>query len=141
MLLAEEIIGAPGSPPRDYKFLVFDGDVALVEVDVDRYTTHKLRFYLPDWSPLEVQQGVYPLAPLEPAPAGLNDMLAAASVLGSGFDFMRVDLYNVGRDVYFGEVTPYPAGGTTPFLPASFDAELGVRWKLPRIAGPRLVQS
>jgi teichuronopeptide biosynthesis TupA-like protein len=132
MLLAEEVIGNPGSPPRDYKFWVFDGDVAVIDVDVDRFTTHQLRFYLPDWSPLEVQAGVYPLAPLEPAPASLDSMLAAAAELGSGFDFIRVDLYNIGREVYFGEVTPYPSGGMTPFLPASFDAELGARWTLPR---------
>jgi hypothetical protein len=131
-LLAEEVIGTPGSPPRDYKFLVFEGDVVVIEVDVGRYSTHQLRFYLPDWSPLEVQAGVYPLPPLEPAPANLDRMLAAAAELGSGFDFIRIDLYNIGGDVYFGEVTPYPASGLVPFFPASFDVELGARWTLPR---------
>jgi hypothetical protein len=132
MLLAEEVIGTPGSPPRDYKFLVYEGDVAFVEVDVGRHSVHQLRFYLPDWSPLEVQASVYPLAPLEPAPAGLDRMLAAAAELGSGFDFIRIDLYNIGQDVYFGEVTPYPTSGLTPYFPASFDLELGARWTLPQ---------
>lgn len=132
MFLAEEIIGTPGSPPRDYKFLVFDGDIAVVEVDAGRYSVHQLRYYLPDWSPLEVQAGVYPLTPLEPAPASLDRMLAAAAELGSGFDFMRIDLYNIGREVYFGEFTPYPASGLVPFFPFSFDVELGARWTLPQ---------
>ena len=131
MFLAEEVLGNAGSPPRDYKFLVFDGDVAVIEVDVGRFTGHQLRFYLPDWSPLEVQAGAYPLAPLEPPPARLDRMLRAAADLGSGFDFMRVDLYSTGGEVYFGEVTPYPASGIAPFVPAAFDAELGDRWTLP----------
>lgn len=131
MLLAEEVLGTPGSPPPDYKFFVFDGDVAAIQVDVGRHSIHQRRLYLPDWSPLNVQYGKYALPALEPPPAGLDRMLAAAAELGSGFDFIRVDLYNISGTVYFGEFTPYPTSGLDRFIPASFDTELGARWKLP----------
>jgi hypothetical protein len=131
LLLAEEVIGEPGSPPPDYKFFVFGGDVAAIQVDTGRHLVHRRRLYLPDWSPLDVRSGYWPLAATEPPPAGLDRMLAVAAELGAGFDFIRVDLYDVSEKVFFGEVTPYPGGGLDRFVPASFDAELGARWKLP----------
>jgi hypothetical protein len=137
VLLAEEAIGAPGSPPRDYKFFVFDGDVATVEVHTDRYSRHAMRIYRPDWSPLNVRCGNFPLAKLEPPPAGLPRMRAVAAALGSDFDFMRIDLYNVDGEVYFGEFTTYSGSGLDIYTPASFEAELGARWRLPEMPRPK----
>jgi hypothetical protein len=132
LLLAEELIGVPGSPPSDHKFYVFAGQVAAVEVHTDRFTNHSLRWYLPDWTPLEVTYGDSLLGPAESTPPGnFEKMLAIAGELGRSFDFMRVDLYNVDGEVFFGEVTPYPASGIERFDPASFDEELGAKWELP----------
>ena len=131
MLLAEEVIGTPGSPPPDYKFFVFEGDIAAIQVDVGRHSVHQRRLYLPDWSPLNVQYGMHALPPPEMRPAGLHRMLAAAAELGSEFDFIRIDLYDIDGKVYFGEFTPYPCSGFDRFIPVSFDTELGARWKLP----------
>jgi hypothetical protein len=135
LLLAEETIGLPGAPPPDYKFFVFNGDVAAVQVDVGRFSAaHQRRLYLPDWTPLEVEYGGFPLAPAESPPVGLNRMLAAATELASGFEFIRIDLYDICGEVYFGEFSPYPCGGLARFIPASFDAELGARWELPELS-------
>jgi TupA-like ATPgrasp len=132
VLLAEELLGAPDSPPLDYKFYVFAGEVAAIEVHADRFTDHRLRWYLPDWTPLEVTYGKYQLSPAEPTPpSNLKQMIVIASELGRSFDFMRVDLYNVDGEIFFGELTPYPASGNERFDPVSFDSELGAKWKLP----------
>ncbi len=131
LLLAEELLGVPNSPPSDYKFFVFAGQVEAVQVDVDRQTAHRRRLYLPDWSPLEVSNGRYPLAPVEPPPANLDEMLAVARELGRPFDFIRVDLYSIDGDTAFGEVTPYPGSAQQRFVPGSFDFELGAKWLLP----------
>lgn len=135
LLLAEEVIGEPGPAPPDYKFFVFGGEVAAIQVDTDRHTEHRRRLYLPDWSPLDVRCGPFELAPVQAPPPGLGRMLAAAAELGTGFDFIRADLYDVAGTVWFGEVTPYPGGGLDRFVPASFDAELGARWELPSLNG------
>ena len=54
-----------------------------------------------------------------------------ASRLSDGMDMLRVDLYSVGDDVWFGEYTPYPCGGTSRYSPRSFDVEFGAKWTLP----------
>jgi TupA-like ATPgrasp len=131
LLLAEEMIGEPGSPAPDYKFFTFGGDVAAVQVDTGRHSVHRRRLYLPDWTPLEVRSGNHPLAAIEPAPPGLGRMLAVAAQLGAGVDFIRIDLYDVRGGVWFGEVTPYPGSGLDRFVPAS----LGARWELPVSSG------
>ena len=45
-------------------------------------------------------------------------MLEVAETLGAAFDFVRVDLYDVGGEVWFSELTPYPGGGLDRFDPA-----------------------
>jgi hypothetical protein len=133
LLIAEELIGAPDSFPADYKFFVFAGEVAAIEVHTDRFTDHSYRWYLPDWTPLSVTCGKgFQLAPVDLMPPGnFAKMTAVAAELGRSFDFMRVDLYSVDGEVYFGELTPYPSSGLECFEPVSFDSELGTKWKLP----------
>ena len=64
-------------------------------------------------------------------PDELPELLTAAARLAAGFDFLRVDLYAVDGTVVFGEHTPYPGNGLARICPASFDLELGARWRLP----------
>lgn len=126
-LMAEERLG-DHCVINDYKFYVFGGVPRLIHVDTDRFSNHKRRFYTTDWQPLEYRN-VYPLAPVQPPPKCLDKMLTAAADLGRAFDFIRVDLYDVDGEVYFGELTPYPGGGMEPFTPQSVDRELGDFWK------------
>ncbi|MCA1601571.1 MAG: hypothetical protein LC776_08000 [Acidobacteria bacterium] len=128
--LVEEWIADGDVAPTDYKLLVFNGVVQLVDVNSDRFSNRRRRLYRPDWTPLEVIHGS-PLAEVQEPPAGLDIMLAAAQDVGAGFDFIRVDFYETTRGVYFGETTPYPSGGLTPFTPTWLDHELGSRWQLP----------
>ena len=60
-------------------------------------------------------------------------MLEAASSVGREYDFIRVDLYDVEGHIYFGEITPYPAGGVVPFSDREFDLWLGSQWTLPTL--------
>jgi hypothetical protein len=132
VLLAEELIGVPGSPPSDYKFYVFAGEVAAIEVHSDRFIGHRIRWCLPDWTPLEVSVGNFQPSTEETEPPGnFEKMVAIAGELGRPFDFMRVDLYSVDDEIFFGELSPYPGSGIDPFVPSSFDDELGAKWTLP----------
>ncbi|MDQ2811084.1 MAG: hypothetical protein M3Z75_04190 [Actinomycetota bacterium] len=130
--LAEELLGPPGSPPSDYKIFVFGGNPEIIEM-VNRYDGNQQRLYRPDWSPLDVLYGPQGIAPVAPPPPDLDRMLAIAQQLGQPFDFIRVDLYDVGGSIVFGELTPYPCGGLERFRPASFDRELGEKWQLPTL--------
>jgi hypothetical protein len=56
-------------------------------------------------------------------------MLQVAETLADEFDFIRVDLYSVGGQTYFGELTCYPAGGFARFIPTKYDFIFGEKWK------------
>jgi teichuronopeptide biosynthesis TupA-like protein len=136
LLLAEEFLGRAGEPPADHKFLVFGGRVRLVQVDTGRFGGgHQRRLYTPDWTPLTVREHVPP-GPVTPAPPSLPAMTAIAETLGQEFDFIRVDLYDVAGEIWFGELTPYPGGGLDPFDP-ELDRRLGREWELPPRAAVR----
>jgi len=56
-------------------------------------------------------------------------MVGIAEQLAAEFEFARVDLYQYGSRVVFGEITHYPEGGSALFEPREFDRALGEMWK------------
>ena len=132
VLLIEERIPTPdGEAPVDYKFFVFDGRVELIQVNRGRFGKRQTTTFLDaDWRQLPVRWRIHPVA-VEERPLELDKMLEIASVLGAGWDFIRVDLYAVDGDVWFGEYTPYPGTGMLRYEPMSFDLEQGRQWRLP----------
>ena len=55
-------------------------------------------------------------------------MIRYAEVLADGVDFIRIDLYDTGDKVYFGEFTITPGAGTSSYPPHEFDYYLGGLW-------------
>ncbi|MEJ0063846.1 MAG: ATP-grasp fold amidoligase family protein [Alphaproteobacteria bacterium] len=130
-ILVERMLVTPqDAPPEDYKFLVFHGRVRAIQIDHDRFTNHTRAFYDRDWKRLPFT-GLYP-APdfLAPRPAMLEEMIAVAEKIGSQFDFVRVDLYQIPPAVYFGETTFYPGGGIYGFQPREWELKMGELWKI-----------
>lgn len=129
ILLEERLGGEP--PPEDYKFFVFRGEVAIIVVHTARFSDdHQRRYYTPDWKPLDIRHPACPVAPVQPAPPSLDNMLTIAAKMGAEFDFIRVDLYDIDGEVWFGELTPYHGGGLNRFEPIEWDRELGRRWRM-----------
>ena len=137
-LLLEERIPTPDERlPVDYKFFVFDGRVEMIQVNRNRYGTDQTATFLDaDWRRLPVRWTNQSVAD-ERRPAELDKMLDVARVLGAGWDFVRIDLYAVDGDVWFGEYTPYPGSGLRRFKPDTFDRALGAHWQLPTPAEVR----
>jgi hypothetical protein len=136
-LIEERIPTEDGSPPNDLRFYVFHGKVRLIQVDTPRFTGVQRRFYSPDWAPYDVKQGRATLGPIRPRPERLDKLIDIAQEIGSIYDFLRVDLYDVPQGVYFGEITPYPTGGTARFSDPKFDQMLGSWWTLPPLSEVR----
>jgi len=129
-ILVEELLrDAAGSLPRDYKFFVIGGEVAFVQVDLDRFSQHERAIMSTSWDllPVTIQ---YPAPEVPPAPPGnLQEMLVIATALGSlPEDFCRVDLYDLGECIVFGEITNFPGAGGETIEPASFDYMWGAMW-------------
>jgi len=133
-IVVEELLVDKNNPQggiNDYKFICFDGTVACVVVDVDRYTDHKRNFYNEDWQRIDVESDHPNLDYDIDPPVCYTEMLEIAKKLSKGFPAVRVDLYCVNGKVYFGEMTFYPWSGYVQFAPDSFDYILGSGFVLP----------
>ena len=131
LLLVEERIGSPETAPTDYKFLIFHGVPRLIQVDYDRFGPHTRRNYDGDWNPFPHHDPLTPLAPAVPRPRTFDTMRDMALQLAGDLDFLRVDLYDADGEVWFGELTPYPAAGLEGWTPNDLDDALGRFWNLP----------
>lgn len=134
VFLVEERIGTGAKPPVDYQFYVYDGVAKYAMVITGRPSDTTATFYDRDWRRVASNPGGEYLPHAE-APSNLDEMFEVAGRIGRGFDFIRVDLYNVDGVIWFGETTPYPVSGMGRFVPDEFDFELGSHWQLP--ASPR----
>ena len=94
-------------------------------MDKDRYIDHKRNFYTPQWERRNVTTDHEQFEDFYPKPENFEKMLEVAHELSKEFPFVRVDLYNIGGKIYFGELTFYPWTGYVQFTPDEFDIELG----------------
>ena len=132
-ILFEEYLGEANGVPADFKFYVIHQRVRFIEVDQDRFTGHTRDFFFPDWSPIISRIGPAPTARCRLVrPPQLARMIAIAEALACDTDFLRVDLYAVRGEIYFGELTHSPAAGNFNFADRALDEELGRDWRLPR---------
>lgn len=132
-LLIEELL-SDGHPdgPIDYIFFCFDGVPRLIQVGSRSHTIH--RFYTTSWQALDLTYRQHYIAPEMPRPKGLDSMLDLASRLSSGFDFVRIDLYECEDGIKFGEMTFTPRAGNIPFQPSIWNEILGDHWNYRRPA-------
>lgn len=131
-IIAEKYLEDESGELRDYKFYCFNGIPAFMQLEVGRGTDHNTRnFYDMDWKlmPFGKELPHNPNLNVE-RPKMFDEMKAIAADLCKPFQYVRVDLYQVGGKVYFGELTFFPAGGAPDFVPAIYDAEVGKMWKL-----------
>lgn len=62
-----------------------------------------------------------------PRPAQLKQMLEIAEKLAGNIKFVRIDLYELGGQIFFGEMTFSPACCVFPYFSKEFDLEMGKR--------------
>lgn len=131
LIVLEEWIGDGALAPTDYKFYVFDGVVSMILATEGRFGNERTVLYDRDWNRLPASKGPSAYLGELAKPAHLTEMIEIAENLAASFDFMRIDLFDTDTGIYFGETTPYPGGGMSPFQPRSFDRALGDLWSLP----------
>lgn len=122
-LLVEPYIGRGASLPIDYKFYVFGGRVAFIQVHLERATNHRWMLFDRNWKRVSTQTDDQP-----GPPNALQKMIEAAETLAANFDFVRVDLYQPDDQPRFGEMTFYPGSGFDPFHPVGLDTVIGAHW-------------
>ena len=132
-LVVEELLVNQENPDagmNDYKIFCYNGKPKYIVVDVDRYIGHKRNFYDVEWNNLHIGSDC-PASDREiEKPVGLAKMLEIAEKLSEGFPYVRVDLYNNGGKIYFGELTFYPWSGYVQFTPDKADYLFGEEFSL-----------
>lgn len=118
----------------DYKFFCFNGLVKCFKIDFDRFTNHKANYYDSYGNLLNFGEASYPpdYDRVLPIPANLDRMKEYAELLARDTIFSRIDFYNIQGNIYFGEITFFPAGGLGTFDPDDADIMLGSWLTLPR---------
>lgn len=132
--IAEEYLeDESGFELKDYKFFCFDGVPKFLFVATGRQQ-HDTRFdfFDTDFNHLPVLNG-HPNADVCPIkPDNFEEMLMIASKLSKGFPHVRIDLYNVRGEIFFGEFTFFHWSGIVPFEPRSWDYKFGEYLNLPK---------
>lgn len=135
-IFAEEYMSDVGDSDQltDYKFFCFDGQVKALFVATDRQRKNaetKFDFFDVNFSHLPIVQG-HPNADRQiECPPTFEKMKELASELSRGFPELRVDFYNVGNQIYFGELTLFHFSGFVPFVPSQWDLKFGEWINLP----------
>lgn len=125
-ILAEKLLLDSGkSIPNDYKFFCFHGRVKLIQIDFDRFGEQKRNLYDRNFNRLDAKL-LYPHNPVNISkPPKLEEAVRLAETLSSDFNFIRVDLYLVEDQIYFGELTNYPGNGFAAFEPEPMEYKVG----------------
>lgn len=120
----------------DYKFFCFNGEPYCLYVIVERFLEDEIKLGIFD---TEFNLKSYRRSDIRgltkdvPKPNNFNRMLEIVKELSKDFPFVRVDLYNIGGVIYFGELTFYDGSGYKGYIPDEFDFILGEKFKLPVI--------
>ena len=85
-----------------------------------------------DWKPVAFRRPDHQPLPIFPQkPAQLDTMIKIARQLSRHIPFVWVDLYEVNGQVFFSELTFYPAAGYGLFSPATWENTIGSWLSLP----------
>ena len=117
----------------DYKIFCFDGSPKYLFVATGRQVGDtRFDFFDLNFNHIPVLNG-HPNADKIPTkPKNFDEMLEIATKLSKGMPHVRVDLYNIDGNIYFGELTFFHWSGLMPYEPREWDYKFGEYLKLPK---------
>jgi len=118
----------------DYKIYCFGGKARFLYVSkgLENHATACMSFYDLDFNRMPFYRSDYKQIETEiEKPKNFDAMISIAEKLSEGIPFLRVDLYNIGGEILFSELTFIPNSGYMPFEPKEWDLKLGELLELP----------
>lgn len=135
-IIAEKYMSAGTGDLLDYKFMCYDGKCKNVFVCTGRGVNDlRVDFFDVNWNHLPFTRK-YKNADYDiEKPPMLSEMIEISEIIASKVDnpFVRVDLYIISGEIYFGEITFYPGSGFEIFSSVSWDKKFGDLINLPTI--------
>lgn len=130
-ILCEEHLTPGGEDIGEFNFYCFNGTPRIVEVIHGSGGACGVNMFDLELNLLERKYSTPPLSFAPQKDEAFEAMREYAAALCQGFPFVRVDLFQVGGRVLFGELSFYPLGGMLAFRPTGFDGFLGSFLELP----------
>ncbi|GJE53484.1 hypothetical protein GOFOIKOB_6565 [Methylobacterium tardum] len=129
MIVFEELLTLRGELADDFKIHCFEkggNRRQIVQVHTGRFTDHRVNLFDRDWSPIDVNHWHSRKDPSSiHKPDNLDELLRVAAELSRGFNYVRVDLYNIDGRIVFGELTFTPGAAKDKFNPPEMDSVWG----------------
>ena len=109
--------------------MCFNGHVKCIFTVTERFSGDglKVTFFDTDWNQLPFERHYPRSKKMIPKPYNFEKMIILAEKLSENIPFVRVDFYESGGQIYFGEMTFYPGSGFEEFSPEEWDHSLG-KW-------------
>ena len=135
-IIIEHFVGDEENRIHEYKFLYINDKLAYIMAPVERSTDnqfdYKIFFYDKNWQKLPLSKVGHEAPGYDiTKPDNLDKMLEISENLAAGYPVCRVDLYESGGEVKFGELTFTPSNGLYKLSPAELDEEMLGRLELP----------
>lgn len=119
---------------RDYKFFCFHGksEFFYVSEGLGDHNNLKMGYFDMQGKDLKVRREGYNMISQDELvlPSNFENMIKIAEKLSKDFPFVRVDLYNIDKQIYFSELTFIPTGGLMKIEPDEYDMIWGDLLKL-----------
>ena len=128
LIIEKTIIDGDGNLPIDYKFYCFEGKAKYFMVSYGEYEhnvrNHKfdmdfnsIDYLFKERSTINANDIIIPL--------NFDMMINIVNKLASPFPHVRIDLYNVGGKIIFGEMTHFTGGGIINVFSSDMDQKIG----------------
>lgn len=120
---------------RDFKFYCFNGVPKFVSVSegLSNHDTARISFADMNYKDAGFYKRNFKhFDKLPDKPVNFEKMKEIAKVLSKDIPFLRVDLYEINKKIYFGELTFYSGAGFMKFEPEKYDKILGDMLELPK---------
>ncbi|MCV6628472.1 MAG: glycosyl transferase [Flavobacteriaceae bacterium] len=131
IIVEKLLLDEQGNIPMDYKLHFFNGKLAITQVIRRKGEDFTITFYTKEWEKVPCKM-VFEQDIFTPEPKNFKKMIALGEKVAKGFPNLRVDFYDVGGKLYFGELTFHIGGGNIRFEPDAYDFEFGKMLELPK---------
>lgn len=127
-IIAEQYMEDAEGVLNDYKFFSFYGKVEILYILTDRFKEgecKKIDFFDKDFNHLPFCTLCPNASRLPSKPKNFSKMIHLAELLSTNIPCVRVDFYEIGKSIFFGELTFFHYSGLVRFEPEEWDLKIG----------------